>query len=67
MEFSSGGNKNITFSNISDGAYTFTYYDWTNGSVEGTAAPTAVGGSCTVTVDVTSLSDNFLVAHLLKD
>ena len=67
MEFSSGGNKNITFSNISNGAYTFTYYNWVDGTIEGTGTPTAVGGSCTVTVDVTSLSDNFLVAHLLKD
>jgi len=66
-EWPSGGSKTIDISNLSNGAYTFTYYDWTDGTIAGTLTPTAAGGSLSMNLDVTSFQDNMIVAHLIKD
>jgi len=67
LEWSAGGSKTVDVSNLANGAYTFTYYDWTDGSIAGTLTPTAAGGSLSMTFDVTPFQDNMVVAHLLKD
>ena len=67
LEWSTSGSKTIDVSNLSDGAYTFTYYDWTLGSISGTMTPTAVGGSMSMSFDATGYQDNMVVAHLIKD
>ena len=67
VEWTSGGNKTLNVSNVSNGTYTFTYYDWTDGTIAGTAKPVAAGGSLSVSIDVTDYEDQMIVSHLLKD
>jgi len=67
IDWTSGGTKTIGVSNLADGTYTFTYYNWVDGLVDGTLAPVAAGGSLSMSLSVTSYNDNILVGHLLKD
>jgi len=67
VEWAATGNKSVTVDNLSNGTYTFTYYNWQDGTVAGTAQPVASGGSATFSVDVSSFGDYCLVAHLLKN
>lgn len=66
LNYSGGGTKTINVSNVSNGTYTFTYYDWTLGSTAGSSFPVASGSALSVDVPVTEFADNMIVAHLLK-
>jgi len=48
--WTSGGAKSVTISSVTDGAWTFYVFDWTDGGLETTLTPTAASNSLTISV-----------------
>ena len=48
--WTSGGAKTITITGVTDGAWTFKFMDWTNGTLQATETPTAAGNRLDVSV-----------------
>jgi len=51
LVWTSSGTKSVTISNVTDGAWTFKVFDWTDGSLETTLTPTAASNSLTISVE----------------
>lgn len=50
LVWTSGGAKTLTISNVTDGAWTFRVFDWTDGTLDATSNPTASSNSVSVSV-----------------
>lgn len=50
LVWTSGGEKTLTISNVTDGDWTFKIYDWPTGSLDATETPTASSNSLSLSV-----------------
>ena len=60
LVWTSGGAKTLTIDGVTDGAWTFKIYDWTDGTLDATVTPVTAGNSVDVAVTPTTYNQAFV-------